>query len=85
MHWILITILISLCVNIILALLLHNSNTYEGDPFKLPLIIWLLVIIITFIPIINVIVSGVSTVITIMVYASGDIQLNETCWLMKRY
>lgn len=85
MHWILITILISLCVNIILAFLLHNSNTYEDDPFKMPLIIWLLFIIITFIPIANVITSGVSVIITIMAYASGEIELKETCWLMKRY
>lgn len=85
MHWTLITILISLCVNIILAYLLHNSNTYKGDPFKLPLIIWLLFIISTFIPIINIVVSGVNVVITIMAYANSDIKLMDTCWLTKRY
>ena len=87
MHWTLILFLISLIINGIIAYLLHNShNGYEeGDLFKMPLILWILIGISTIIPVLNTIASIFYIVFTIRAYADGDVELNDNFWLTKEY
>ena len=87
MHWTVILFLISLIINGIIAYLLHNShNGYvEGEPFKIPLILWILIGISTIIPVLNTIASIVYIVFTIRAYADGDVEVNDNFWLTKEY
>ena len=87
MHWTVILFLISLIINGIIAYLLHNShNGYEeGDFFKMPLILWILIGISTIIPVLNTIASIFYIVFTIRAYADGDVELNDNFWLTKEY
>ena len=87
MHWTVILFLISLIINGIIAYLLHNSdNGYvEGEPFKMPLILWILIGISTIIPILNTIASIFYIVFTIRAYADGDVEVNYNFWLTKEY
>lgn len=87
MHWTVILFLISLIINGIIAYLLHNShNGYrEGEPFKMPLILWISIGISTIIPVLNTIASIFYIVFTIRAYADGDVEVNDNFWLTKEY
>lgn len=86
MHWTVILFLISLVINGILAYILHNSHSGYGDePVTLPLILWILFGILTFIPVVNTITSLVCSIITGIAYGGGDIETNDDFWLTKRY
>ena len=86
MHWTIILFLISLIINGIIVYLLRNSHSYyDKEQIKFPLIIWILVGISTFIPIINSIGSIILIVFAICNYSEGDIQFNDDFWLTKEY
>ena len=85
MHWTIILFLISLIINGIIVYLVRNSHDYRDRPFKFPLIIWILVGISTFVPIVNSIGSLVLIIITIAGYSEGDIEFNDDFWLIQEY
>lgn len=85
MHWTIILILISLIINGIIVYLIRNSHDYRDRPFKFPLIIWILIGISTFVPILNSIGSLILIVITIGGYCEGDIEFNDDFWLTQEY
>jgi hypothetical protein len=68
--------------------MLHNShyNKHCGDePFKLPLIIWILVGIVTIIPVLNIIATVFFIYLIIQAYSNMDIVTNDDFWLTKEY
>ena len=87
MHWTVILFLISLIINGFIAYILHNShfNNCENEPFKLPLIIWILAGIVTIIPILNIIATVFFIFLTIQAYSNADIITNDDFWLTKEY
>ena len=88
MHWIVILFLISLIINGIIAYILHNSHydkKYGGDPFKLPLIIWIVAGIVTIIPVLNILVTIFFIFLTIQAYSNMDVVTNDGFWLTKEY
>ena len=88
MNLVIILFLISLVINGIIAYILRNSHydkKYGGDPFKLPLIIWIFVGIVTIIPIINTVSSVFFIYLTIRAYSNMDIVTNDDFWLTKEY
>ena len=86
MHWTIILFLISLIINGIIVYLLRNSHSYyDNDPIKFPLIIWILIGISTFVPILNSIGSIILIVFAIANYSEGDIEFNDDFWLTQEY
>lgn len=86
MHWTIILFLISLVINGIIVYLLRNSHGYyDNEPIKFPLIIWILIGISIFIPVINSIGSTILIVFAITNYSGGDIEFNDDFWLTKEY
>ena len=88
MNLIIILFLTSLIINGIIAYILHNSHydkRYGNDPFKLPLIIWIFIGILTIIPVINTISSVFFIYLTIRAYSNMDIVTNDDFWLTKEY
>lgn len=86
MSWVLTMFIITLIINVVILYLLRNSHEYNcEEPIKFPLFIYLLEIIILFIPIINAIATIVLTFIIIAAYIESDIKFNEDFWLAKKY
>ena len=86
MHWTIILFLISLIINGIIVYLFRNSHDYyDNKPLKLPLIIWILIGISTFVPIVNSIGSLILIIIAITGYCEGDIEFNDDFWLTQEY
>lgn len=87
MHWTIILFLISLCINGILAYILRNSHYGFGDkkPFKMPLIVWIALGILTIIPVVNSIVSLISIVFIFNLYFNSELETNDDFWLTKEY
>lgn len=86
MSWTLILFIITLIINVVILYLLRNSHKYNcEEPIKFPLFIYLLEIIILFIPILNVIVTIVLTFMIIAAYIESDIEFNKDFWLAKKY
>ena len=87
MHWTIILFLISLCINGIVTYILHNSHlgNVNKDPFKLPLIIWIVFGILTILPIVNSLVSLIVVVFVFNLYCGGELETNDDFWLTKEY
>ena len=87
MHWTVILFLISLIINGILAYILRNSHYGFGDkkPFKMPLIVWIVLGILTIIPVINSLVSLVVIGFVFNLYCGGELETNDDFWLTKEY
>lgn len=90
MHWTTILFLISLVLKAIIWYLLTNSHfpkTRENPeiPFKMPLILWILFVLITFIPAINVVSDLIYIILIFVNYLEGDLEFNEDFWLAKEY
>ena len=87
MHWTIILFLISLCINGILAYILRNSHYGFGDkkPFKMPLIMWIALGILTTIPVVNNTLSLISIVFVCNLYCDGELETNDDFWLTKEY
>lgn len=86
MHWTIILFLISVIISGIIANLLHNSHYYRnGDPFKLPLLLWIIFAAITLIPIANCIACILYIIILSCAYSDDEIEFNEDFWLAKMY
>lgn len=87
MHWTVILFLISLCINGILAYILRNSHYGFRDkrPFKMPLIVWIVLGILTTIPVVNSTVSLISIVFIFNLYCNGELETNDDFWLTKEY
>jgi heme/copper-type cytochrome/quinol oxidase subunit 2 len=86
MSWTSILFIITLIINVVILYLLRNSHEYNcEEPIKFPLFIYLLEIIILFIPILNVIVTIVLTFMIIAAYIESDIEFNKDFWLAKKY
>lgn len=86
MSWISIMFIITLIINVVIVYLLHNSHERNNkEPIKFPLFIYLLGIIILFVPILNAAATIVVICILISTYEEGNIKLNEDFWLAKKY
>lgn len=87
MSWITILFLISVIVNLVITYILHNSQwdkySIKGESLKFPLIVWILLWIPTFIPILNVVGSFIYIILACLSYSSGDICLKKNFWLAK--
>ena len=87
MHWTVILFLISLCINGIVAYILRNSH-YGGinkEPFKMPLIVWIVFGILTIIPVINSLVSLIVIGFVFNLYCGRELETNDDFWLTKEY
>ena len=79
-------ILIPLIISLLEMFIVHNCKHYNGDPFKLPLIIWLLWLILSIIPIVNIVLVVIVGVILICNLGEGDLELlYNNHWLLKKY
>ena len=86
MKLLLITYYGSILLNLVLAYLFHNCQVYKTNkPLKLPLILWITFVIITFIPIINIISSIIFITTFSMYLIDGDIKFKEGFWLAKEF
>lgn len=85
MHWTVIIFLISLCINGIVAYILRNSHDRKKEPFKMPLIVWIIFGILTIIPVINSLVSLIVVVFVFNIYCGGELETNDDFWLTKEY
>lgn len=90
MNWITILFLISLCINVVIWHLLTNSHYPKrlGNPerpFKMPLILWILFVVITFVPILNVVFNLVYIILILVNYLDGTLEFEEDFWLAKEY
>ena len=86
MSWIWILFIITLIINVVILYLLRNSHEYNSkEPLRFSLFIYLLGIIILFIPVLNAIGTIVLTCGIIAAYDDGNIKLNEDFWLAKKY
>ena len=66
--------------------MLRNSHEYyDNEPIKFPLIIWILIGISTFIPVVNSIGSIIFIIFAIVNYSEGAIELNDNFWLTQEY
>lgn len=87
MHWTVILFLISLCINSIVAYILRNSHfgTIGKEPFKMPLIVWIVFGILTTIPVINSLISLIIVVFVFNLYYGRELETNDDFWLTKEY
>ena len=87
MHWTIIIFLISLCINGIVAYILHNSycGNKKKEPFKMPLIAWIVIGIFTIIPVVNSVTSLISIAFVINMYYDGQLETNDDFWLTREY
>lgn len=76
----------SILLNLVLAYLFHNCQEYKTNkPLKLPLIVWIAFVIITFIPIINIISSLIFITTISMCFDDCNIKFKEGFWLAKEF
>ena len=90
-----ILLLITLVVNALCIYTVHNSEKriqipskweikYTYEPFKLPIILWLVIFIVMFIPAINIIAATVHVILLGVSYGEETLRLNENFWLSKK-
>lgn len=90
-----IILLITLVVNALCIYTVHNSERrtqipdkwalkYEYKPFKLPIILWLVIFIVMFIPALNIIAAIVHVILLGVSYGEETLRLNENFWLAKK-
>lgn len=84
MAWTTVLFLIYTVITVFLGYLLHNSSTYDGTPFTLPLLVWILLALVAFIPVLNIIAAIVYIVVVLHWYCD-DLSFNKDFWLAKRY
>lgn len=86
MKLLLITYYGSILINLVLAYLFHNCQDCKTNkPLKLPLIVWITFVIITFIPVVN-IISSLMLITAICVFFNDyDIKFKEGFWLAKEF
>ena len=91
MHWTIILFLISLVLNVIIWHLLHNSLCRKSSwdknpkPFRMPLVLWILFVVLTLVPVLNNISTLIYIIVMIVNYCEGTLELNEDFWLAKKY
>lgn len=86
MKLLLITYFGSILINLVLAYIFHNCQDYKTNKsLKLPLIIWIAFVIITFIPIINIISSAIFITTISLYFVDCDIKFKEGFWLAKEF
>lgn len=85
MAWTIILFLIYTVVTAFLGYLLHNSNHYDGTPFTMPLLVWVLLALVAFIPVLNIIAAIIYIVVVIHWYGDFDLSFKKDFWLAKRY
>lgn len=77
---------ISITITCIALYLVKNSHFYrDEESVKLPLGLWILLILITFIPVINIIICIIGIAFLFNLYEERDLEFNEGFWLMKKY
>lgn len=90
-----ILLLITLVVNALCIYTVHNSEKripipakwevkYTYEHFKLPIILWLIILIVMFIPGVNIIAVIVHVILLGVSYGEGTLRLNENFWLSKK-
>lgn len=86
MSWISIMFIITLIINVVILYLLRNSHELNSEePIRFSLFIYLLGIVILFIPILNAVCTIALIIGTILFYTEEDIKFNEDFWLAKKY
>ena len=79
--------LIVLVINVLCTYIVHNSewkpDGYRIVPFKLPIVLWLIIFIVMFIPIVNVLAALVHIILLAIGYGDNTLRLNKNFWLSK--
>lgn len=76
----------SILINLVLAYLFHNCQECRTNkPLKLPLILWITFVIITFVPFINIMSSVILIAIFSIYFIDGDVKFKEGFWLAKEF
>lgn len=88
-----ILLLITLVVNALCIYTVHNSekrvtprwnNKHIYESFKLPVILWLVIFIVMFIPGVNIIAVIIHVILLGVSYGDETLRLNENFWLAKK-
>lgn len=83
--WIILFV-ISITITFIALHLLKNSHFYrDEESIKLPLGLWILILIVPFIPIANIAACVIYIIALVDSYSEKEIEFNEDFWLMKKY
>lgn len=77
--------LICILVNLLVGYIYRNSETYSGIPCKPTIAAWLVFGILTFVPIVNIIVTVAVSAFFALSYGNGDYKISEKHWLGRRY
>lgn len=78
--------IISITITFISLYLVKNSHFYQDEePVKLPLALWILLILITLLPVINIISCILGIIYLASLYEDRDLEFDKDFWLMKRY
>ena len=78
--------IISLTVASIALYLVKNSHFYRDDEsIKLPLGLWILILLATLIPVLNIILCILGVFFLFTLYQEEELEFNEDFWLLKKY
>ena len=80
-----ISTLICILINLLIGYIYRNSETYNGTPCKPTIAAWLVFGILTFVPIVNIIVTVAVSAFFALSYGNGDYKISEKHWLGRRY
>lgn len=80
----LISTLICILVNLLLGYIFRNSETRYNTPCKPTVATWLVFGIITFVPIVNIVVTVALAAFLALSYGEGDYKISEKHWLGRR-
>lgn len=80
----LISTLICILVNFLLGYIYRNSVTRYDTPCKPTVATWLVFGILTFVPIINMVITAALAVFLTINYGEGDYKVSEKHWLGRR-
>ena len=77
--------LICLVIGLIEAYIFHNSVTCGNKPCTLPLVMWILLGISLFIPVLNIVLVAVMGIGMALEFSDNEMRLSDNHWLGKRY
>lgn len=80
-----ISTLVCILVNLLLGYIYRNSVTRYDTPCKPTVATWLVFGMLTFVPLVNIVLSLVLSVLLAISYLDGDYKVSKEHWLGRRY
>lgn len=80
-----ISALVCILVNSLLGYCYHISETSQGKPCQLPIIVWIICGIVSLIPICNIVLTVILIIYLLTSYLDEDYHISEKHWLGKKY